>query len=77
LVRWRSIAAPGVRVARELVDIPVIGPLEASMQMAGYFGHSYTIVTDHHKAVPYMEDQVRLGGARPTIAAACAASTGG
>ena len=53
---------PGVRVARELVDIPVIGPLEASMQMAGYFGHSYTIVTDHHKAVPYLEDMVRLYG---------------
>jgi allantoin racemase len=53
---------PGVRVARELVSIPVIGPLEASMQMAGYFGHSYTIVTDHHKAVPYLEDMVRLYG---------------
>ena len=53
---------PGVRVARELVDIPVIGPLEASMQMAGYFGHSYTVVTDHHKAVPYLEDLVRLYG---------------
>lgn len=53
---------PGVRVARELVDIPVIGPLEASMQMAAYFGHSYTVVTDHHKAVPYLEDLVRLGG---------------
>src|SRR4026207_1414823 len=32
---------PGGRVARELVNIPVVGPLEASMQMAGYFGHSY------------------------------------
>jgi allantoin racemase len=32
------------------------------MQMAGYFGHSYTIVTDHHKAVPYLEDMVRLYG---------------
>ncbi len=53
---------PGVRVARELVDIPVIGPLEASMQMAGYFGHSYAIVTDHHKAVPYLEDVVRVTG---------------
>jgi allantoin racemase len=53
---------PGVRVARELVDIPVVGPLEAAMQMAGYFGHSYVIVTDHHKAVPYLEDLVRLYG---------------
>ena len=40
----------------------MIGPMEASMQMAGYFGHSYTIVTDHHKAAPYIEDMVRLYG---------------
>ena len=56
---------PGVRVARELVDIPVIGPLEASMQMAAYFGHDYVVITDHHKAVPYLRDLVTLyGGAQ-------------
>ena len=38
---------PGVRVARELVDIPVVGPLEAAMNHASYFGHSFTVVTDH------------------------------
>jgi allantoin racemase len=53
---------PGVRVARELVDIPVIGPLEASMQMAAYFGHDYVVITDHHKAVPYLRDMVTLYG---------------
>jgi allantoin racemase len=53
---------PGVRVARELVDIPVIGPLEASMQMAAYYGHDYVVITDHHKALPYMRDLVHLYG---------------
>lgn len=53
---------PGLRVARELVDIPVIGPLEATMQMAPYYGHEYVLVTDHHKAVPYLRDMVRLYG---------------
>ena len=53
---------PGVRVARELVDIPVIGPLEATMHMAPYYGHEYVLVTDHHKAVPYLRDMVRLYG---------------
>lgn len=53
---------PGVRVARELVDIPVIGPLEATMQLAPYYGHDYVLVTDHHKAVPYLRDMVRLYG---------------
>lgn len=53
---------PGVRTARELVDIPVVGPMEASLQLAGYHGHTYTVVTDHHKAAPYIEDVVRLTG---------------
>ena len=53
---------PGVRVARELVDVPVVGPLEASFNMLSYFGHRATVVTDHHKAVPYLEDLVRLYG---------------
>jgi allantoin racemase len=56
---------PGVRVARELVDIPVVGPLEASLQMAAYFGHSTTVITDHRKAVPYIKDLVRLYGYEP------------
>ncbi len=54
---------PGVRVARELVDIPVIGPLEAAMNHASYVGHRFTIVTDHRKALPWLEDLVRLHGA--------------
>ena len=32
------------------------------MQMAAYFGHSYVVLTDHHKAVPYLEDLVRVSG---------------
>ncbi|MBA3234859.1 MAG: hydantoin racemase [Chloroflexi bacterium] len=54
---------PGVRVARELVDIPVVGPLEAAMNHASYFGHRFTVVTDHRKARPWLEDLVRLHGA--------------
>jgi allantoin racemase len=53
---------PGVKVARELVSIPVVGPLEASLNFASYFGHSYTVLTDHRKAVPWLEDIVRLHG---------------
>jgi allantoin racemase len=53
---------PGVRIARELVDIPVIGPLEASVHLAPYFGHDYVVITDHHKAVPALRDTLRLYG---------------
>jgi len=56
---------PGVLVARELVDIPVVGPLEASLAMGRYFGHDFSIVTDHHKAVPYIRDMVRVYGYEP------------
>ncbi|MDP9663482.1 UNVERIFIED_ORG: Asp/Glu/hydantoin racemase [Pseudomonas cremoricolorata] len=54
---------PGVRAARELVDIPVIGPLEAAMQHVSYFGYDYLLVTDHRKSAAYMKDLVRLYGA--------------
>ncbi len=53
---------PGVAVARELTDMPVVGPLEASVLLSRFFGHRFSVVTDHHKAVPELEDLVRLYG---------------
>lgn len=53
---------PGVRAARELVDIPVVGPLEATMQHVAYYGHDYLLVTDHRKSAAHMRDLVRLYG---------------
>ncbi|ACI59641.1 Asp/Glu/hydantoin racemase (plasmid) [Rhizobium leguminosarum bv. trifolii WSM2304] len=58
---------PGVRAARELVDIPIVGPLEASFQTASYFGHSTMVLTDHRKAVPYISDQARLNAQGETV----------
>jgi allantoin racemase len=48
--------------ARELTDMPVIGPLEASVLLARVFGHRFSVVTDHRKAVPELEDRVRVYG---------------
>ena len=56
---------PGLTQARELVSIPVVAPLEASLALVRPFGHRYAIVTDHHKAVPEIEDRVRLYGQEP------------
>jgi allantoin racemase len=53
---------PGVAVARELTDMPVVGPLEASVLYSRFFGHRFSVVTDHHKAVPALADLVRLYG---------------
>lgn len=53
---------PGLTQCRELVNIPVVGPLEASVLLARLFGHSFAVVTDHRKAVPELRDRVRLYG---------------
>ncbi|WP_423181258.1 aspartate/glutamate racemase family protein [Arthrobacter sp. NyZ413] len=53
---------PALTEVRELINIPVIGPLEASTALARMYGHRYAIVTDHHKAVPEIEDRLRIYG---------------
>jgi allantoin racemase len=53
---------PGVDVARELTDMPVVGPLEAAVLLSRYFGHRFSVVTDHRKAVPELENLIRLYG---------------
>src|SRR5918992_3035598 len=53
---------PGLAVAREITDMPVVGPLEASVLLSRYFGHRFSVVTDHRKAVPELENLVRLYG---------------
>ncbi len=53
---------PGVAVARELTDMPVVGPLESAVLLSRFFGHRFSVVTDHRKAVPELEDLVRLYG---------------
>jgi allantoin racemase len=55
---------PALTQCRELVDIPVVGPLEASVAFTRAFGHRYAVVTDHFKAVPELEDRIRLYGAQ-------------
>lgn len=56
---------PALTQARELTDMPVVGPLEASAMLSRLFGHRFAVVTDHHKAVPEIEDRVRLYGLEP------------
>lgn len=53
---------PALTQCRELVDIPVIGPLEASIGNIRLFGHRFAIVTDHSKAATEIADRLRLYG---------------
>jgi allantoin racemase len=56
---------PGLTQARELVQMPVVGPLEATASLARMFGHRFAVVTDHTKAVPEIEDRIRVYGLEP------------
>ena len=58
---------PAVMVARKLVEIPVIGPFEASLNMLSYHGRIAVIVTDHVKAGTQMKDNVKLHGASDRV----------
>ena len=53
---------PALTPVRELLDIPVVGPLEASASLTRMFGHRFAVLTDHHKAVPEIEDLLRSYG---------------
>lgn len=58
---------PAVLTAREVVKVPVIGPLEASFSLRPYFGRSAVIVTDHMKSAAYMRDMVKSYGEWPNV----------
>ena len=53
---------PGLFAAREVSPVPVVGIAEASMLMACTVGHKFSIVTVLPRAVPLLEDMVRLHG---------------
>lgn len=49
---------PGLRVAREIVKIPVIGVAEATMHVAATLGHKFSIIVGRRKWIPKMESNV-------------------
>jgi allantoin racemase len=59
---------PGVSACREITDKPVIGIGEASMHMACFVGHKFSIVTVIPRIKPLLEDLVNQLG----LAAKCA-----
>ncbi len=53
---------PGVRQAREVVNIPVIGPCESSLAVAQYVGRKFAVITVASVYVPMMEENIRSYG---------------
>jgi allantoin racemase len=59
---------PGLRAARELFDIPVIGMAEAAMLSACMLGHRFSIVTFTPSMAPWYEESVALAGLQSRFA---------
>lgn len=52
----------GLREAREIAHIPIIGPGEAAMHTAATVGHRFSIVVPRRKVIPKLEDNLRAYG---------------
>ncbi len=59
---------PGLAPARELVDIPVIGPGQASGHVAAQLGEKFGILTVVPEVVPAIRRQMRGYGLEPFLA---------
>ncbi|MDR2256264.1 MAG: aspartate/glutamate racemase family protein [Arthrobacter sp.] len=47
---------------QELLDVPVVDITDAAASTAQYLGHKYSVVTTLDRAVPLIEDRLRLSG---------------
>lgn len=59
---------PGVRASREVVDIPVIGPAEASFLLAASLGHRFSVVTVLKSVIPMIDHLVQAAGVHSRLA---------
>ena len=63
-------ADPAVNAARELTDIPVVGPAEASMMIALMLGHKFGVISTFRNTGPWVELQTRNMGIEQRLAGA-------
>lgn len=59
---------PGLDAARELVEMPVVGPAEASMLMACTLGHRFSVVTVLESVVPSLRHLAHRVGVSEKLA---------
>ena len=59
---------PGLEAAREAVSIPVLGPCQTTMHVAGLLGHRFSVVTTQARAVPGFENRAAWYGVRDRLA---------
>lgn len=63
-------ADPAVNAARELTDVPVVGPAEASMMIALMLGHKFGVISTFRNSGPWIELQARNMGIEQKLAGA-------
>lgn len=59
---------PALQEARELVNIPVIGPGETCMHLACMLGHKFSVITAIREALARLEDHVLMYGLEKKLA---------
>lgn len=59
---------PGLDAARELVEIPVIGPGESSLLLAASLGHRFSVITILDSVIAAQELQAYKAGVRDKLA---------
>ncbi len=52
----------GIKAARNLLSIPVVGAAEAAMHLAGVMGHKFAVVTSEEKWIAEMTDYLVSSG---------------
>ena len=57
-----NICEPGLREAREITDMPVLGLGEVSCQVANMMGGNYALVTGSPKHIPKIVENIRRNG---------------
>lgn len=58
----------GVKAAREITNIPVVGPGEASMLFAAALGHHFSVITVLKNLVPMLSDAAKVLGVHEKLA---------
>jgi allantoin racemase len=64
-----NIADPGLREAREIANIPVLGLCESALHMACMMGANFSLVTINEKFTPRIVENVHRYGLRDRFAA--------
>ena len=60
---------PGLRAARDLVNVPVIGPAQASMHLAAQMGDRIGLLTVVDSVIPVLHELVKEYGLSGSLAA--------